>query len=77
VCPSAGARTSRIPRTSFAANTAATTVVDAFDPAVLEVTVVVPGQAAENKPVMTGSITDPSSTTPVSMLDGKNGDEDF
>jgi hypothetical protein len=40
-------------------------------------TVVVPGQAAEDKPVVTGSITEPSSTTPVSLLDGKNGDEDF
>jgi hypothetical protein len=40
-------------------------------------TVAVAGQAAEDQPVVTGSITEPSSTTPVSMLDGKNGDEDF
>ena len=39
--------------------------------------VAVPGQAVEDEPVVTGSITEPSSTTPVSMLDGKNGDEDF
>jgi hypothetical protein len=40
-------------------------------------TVAVPDQAAEDKPVVTGSATEPSSTTPVSMLDGKNGDEEF
>ena len=40
-------------------------------------TVAVPGQAAEDEPVVTGSIAEPSSTTPVSMLDGKNCDEDF
>jgi hypothetical protein len=40
-------------------------------------TVAVPGQPVENEPVVTGSITEPSSTTPVSMLDGKNCDEDF
>ena len=40
-------------------------------------TVAVPGQAIEDEPVVTGSITEPSSTTPVSMLDGKNCDEDF
>jgi hypothetical protein len=39
--------------------------------------VAVAGQAAEDQPVVTGSITEPSSTTPVSMLDGKNADEDF
>jgi hypothetical protein len=40
-------------------------------------TVVAPDQAAEDKPVVTGSITERSSTAPVSMLDGKNSDEDF
>jgi hypothetical protein len=40
-------------------------------------TVAVPGQAAEDEPVVTGSITEPSSTTPVSMLDARNCDEDF
>jgi hypothetical protein len=40
-------------------------------------TVAVPGQAVEDEPVVTGSITEPSSTTPVSMLDGKNCDEDL
>jgi hypothetical protein len=40
-------------------------------------TVAVPGQAIEDEPVVTGSIAEPSSTTPVSMLDGKNCDEDF
>jgi hypothetical protein len=40
-------------------------------------TVAVPGQAVEDEPVVTGSITEPSSTTPVSMLDDKHGDEDF
>jgi hypothetical protein len=40
-------------------------------------TVAVPGQPVEDEPVVTGSITEPSSTTPVSMLDGKNCDEDF
>jgi hypothetical protein len=34
-------------------------------------------QAAEGEPVVTGSITDPSSTTPVSMLDGRNCYEEF
>jgi hypothetical protein len=32
---------------------------------------------AFEEPVGTGSVAEPSSTTPVSMLDGKNGDEDF
>jgi hypothetical protein len=41
------------------------------------VTVAVPGQAVDDEPVVTGSITEPLSTTPVSMLDGKNCDEDF
>jgi hypothetical protein len=40
-------------------------------------TVAVPGQPVEDEPVVTGSITEPSSTTPVSMLDSKHGDEDF
>jgi hypothetical protein len=40
-------------------------------------TVAVPGQPVDNAPVVTGSVTEPSSTTPVSMLDGKNCDEDF
>ena len=40
-------------------------------------TVAVLGQTIEDEPVVTGSITEPSSTTPVSMLDGKNCDEDF
>jgi hypothetical protein len=32
---------------------------------------------AEDEPVVTGSITEPSSTTPVSMLDGRNCYEEF
>jgi hypothetical protein len=40
-------------------------------------TVAVPGQPVDGEPVVTGSVTEPSSTTPVSMLDGKNCDEDF
>jgi hypothetical protein len=40
-------------------------------------TVAVPGQPVEDELVVTGSITEPSSTTPVSMLDPKNCDEDF
>jgi hypothetical protein len=40
-------------------------------------TVAVPGQPVEEEPVVTGSVTEPSSTTPVSMLDGRNCDEDF
>ena len=40
-------------------------------------TVAVPGQPVEDEPVVTGSITEQSPTTPVSMLDGKHGDEDF
>jgi hypothetical protein len=40
-------------------------------------TVAVPGQPVEDEPVVTGSVTEPSPTTPVSMLDGKNCDEDF
>jgi hypothetical protein len=41
------------------------------------VTVPVPGQPVDDEPVLTSSIGEPSSTTPVSMLDGKNCDEDF
>jgi hypothetical protein len=40
-------------------------------------TVAVPGQPVDEEPVVTGSVAEPSPTTPVSMLDGKNGDEDF
>jgi hypothetical protein len=40
-------------------------------------TVAVPGQPVDDEPVVTGSISEPSSATPVSMLDGKNCDEDF
>jgi hypothetical protein len=40
-------------------------------------TVAVPGQSVDEEPVVTGSVTEPSPTTPVSMLDGKNCDEDF
>jgi hypothetical protein len=40
-------------------------------------TVAVPGQPVDDEPVVTGSVAEPSSTTPISMLDGKNCDEDF
>jgi hypothetical protein len=40
-------------------------------------TVAVPGQPVEDEPVVTGSITEPLSTTSVSIFDGKNCDEDF
>jgi hypothetical protein len=40
-------------------------------------TVVVAGEAVEDGPVVTGTINEPSSNTPVSMIDGKNCDEDF
>jgi hypothetical protein len=40
-------------------------------------TVAVPGQPVDDEPVVTGSVTEPPSTTPVSMLDGKNCGEDF
>jgi hypothetical protein len=40
-------------------------------------TVAVPGQPVDEEPVVTGSVAEPSPTTPVSMVDGKNGDEDF
>jgi hypothetical protein len=48
---------------------------------VVEVTqsasVAAPSQPVGNEPVVTGSGTEPSPTTPVSMLDGRNCDEDF
>jgi hypothetical protein len=34
-------------------------------------------QPVHDEPAVTGSVTEPRSTTPVSMLDGKNCDEDF
>ena len=40
-------------------------------------TVAVPGQPVDDEPVVTGSVSEPSPATPVSMLDGKNCDEDF
>ena len=40
-------------------------------------TVVVAGEAVEDGPVVTGSVAESATTTPVSMLDGKNGGEDF
>jgi hypothetical protein len=40
-------------------------------------TVPVAGQPADGERVVTGSVTEPTPTTPVSMLDGKNTDEDF
>jgi hypothetical protein len=40
-------------------------------------TVAVPGQPVDKEPAVTGSVAEPSSTSPVSMLDGKSGDEDF
>jgi hypothetical protein len=40
-------------------------------------TVAVAGQSVDEEPVVTGSVAEPSSTSPVSMLDGKSGDEDF
>jgi hypothetical protein len=40
-------------------------------------TVAVPGQPVDEEPVVTGSVAEPSPTTPVSMVDSKNGDEDF
>jgi hypothetical protein len=110
--------------TIVAAEAPATTVADAFDPAVLEATaeaapdtaepairpvdaIIVTGDAAiegpataaipapaaetaaedettgdasvrqsvDEEPVVTGSVAEPSPTTPVSMLDGKNCDE--
>jgi hypothetical protein len=40
-------------------------------------TVAVPGQPVDEEPVVTGSVAEPSPTTPVSLVDSKNGDEDF
>jgi hypothetical protein len=40
-------------------------------------TLAVPGQPVDDEPVVTGSVTEPSPPTPVSVLDGKNSDEDF
>jgi hypothetical protein len=40
-------------------------------------TVAVAGQPTEDEPEVTGSVTEPAPTTPVSMLDGKKTDEDF
>jgi hypothetical protein len=40
-------------------------------------TVAAPGQPVDEEPVVTGSVTESSAVTPVSMLDGKNCDEDF
>jgi hypothetical protein len=40
-------------------------------------TMAVPGQPVDDEPVVTGSVTEPSPPTPISMLDGKNCDEDF
>jgi hypothetical protein len=40
-------------------------------------TVAVPGQSVDEEPVVTGSVAEPSPIRPVSMLDGKNCDEDF
>jgi hypothetical protein len=40
-------------------------------------TVAVPGQPVDEEPVVTGSIAESSPTTPVSLVDGKNSDEDF
>jgi hypothetical protein len=40
-------------------------------------TVAVPSQAVDDAPVVAGSTTEPSATTPVPMLDGKNCDEAF
>jgi hypothetical protein len=40
-------------------------------------TVAVPGEPVDEESAVTGSVTGPAPTTPVSMLDGKNCDEDF
>jgi hypothetical protein len=40
-------------------------------------TVAVPGQPVDEGPVVTGSVAEPSPTTPVLLVDGKNDDEDF
>ena len=61
------------PNEERASETSAAIVVEITQSA----TVAVPGQAVEDEPVVTGSIAEPSSATPVSLLDGKNCDEDF
>jgi hypothetical protein len=61
------------PNEEKAASASAAIVVEVTQ----SVTVAVPGQPVEDEPVVTGSITEPPSSTPVSMLDGKIGDEDF
>jgi hypothetical protein len=53
-------------------------VGEAAPPITVEVTQAsVPGQTVDDEPVVTGSITEPSSNTPVSMLDGRNCYEEF
>jgi hypothetical protein len=57
-------------------------VAEASTAVVVEIThsatVAIPGQSVVAEPVVTGSASEPSSNTPVSMLDeGKNSDEDF
>jgi hypothetical protein len=53
--------------------TSAAIVVEVTQPE----TVAVPGQPVDEEPVVTGSVAEPSPTMPVSLVDGKNGDEDF
>jgi hypothetical protein len=60
------------PNEEKAAEASAAIVVEVTQSA----TVAVPGQPVDEEPVVTGSVTEPS-TTPVSMIDGKNCDEDF
>jgi endonuclease YncB( thermonuclease family) len=61
------------PNEEKAAEASAAIVVEVTQSA----TVAVPGQPVDDEPVVTGSVTEPSPTTPVSTLDGKNCDEDF
>jgi hypothetical protein len=61
------------PNEEKAGEASAAIVVDVTQSA----TVAVPGQPADDETVVTGSVIEPPSTTPVSMLDGKNCDEDF
>jgi hypothetical protein len=61
------------PNEEKAGEASAAIVVEVTDSA----TVAIPGQPVNREPVVTGSVTEPPSTTPVSMLDGKNCDEDF
>jgi hypothetical protein len=65
--------TNSLPNEDKAGEASAAIVVEVTQ----SVTVAVPGQSVDDELVVTGSITEPSSTTPVSMLDGKNCDEDF